>query len=733
MRRALFPVLALLAPISAVDAQVIASGEVDFTTWYEPVALTVTPQVPPITLPLTDEQLAAAGPVFGALEMDDPARAHLRAHAFVAVPWGRMDDVVEFYERVEASGWPVFVTSDSLLHLYHIQFDETLRAAEERFFLSDLTQLCAALKANTPAGMSPGRPVFQDLAEELARSYLDVALHLLAGDVSAEGAVGRELALIRAHQGFAESPLFGYQEDYSQYVPRGHYTRSPELERYFRAMMWLGRMTFLLKGDDPERGVTGALVDLETARAQTEAARLLVRLLPEVRLPDGRTAEEAWRRIYTVTAFFVGFSDDLTPADYRAIEERVTGMAFEAPEDETDFFRAQAARLRLPAIYSGTGQQGTPVSGEAELLRALAATQGLRLMGQRYVPDSEIMGRLVWPTVGVLPAGELGEPPFTAAETPQGFIRAFPRGLDVMSVLGSDHARAILELENDASYENYSAEAMRLREEFAGLSDQQWHRTLYWSWLHALRALFGPWGAGYPTFMQSDAWVDRALETALASWAALRHDTILYAKPSYTAVATAAMPGPEPLRVVGYVEPVPELYARLLATARMTRRGLESFGVLDRPAAMRLGALEQILARLLEISVHELENQELSAADHEFIRTFGRALENAVTEVDSEGLQTTIVADVHTDSNTQQVLEEGSGYLRALVVAHLNPQGRLVLGVGPLLTHHEFKQPIAHRLTDEAWRGMLQAGQAPPRAPWQTQSQPGGQVRTGGW
>jgi len=51
------------------------------------------------------------------------------------------------------------------------------------------------------------------------------------------------------HAAETEWPLFRYAEDFSQYVPRGHYTRSETLKKYFVGMMWFGRMTFLLKGD----------------------------------------------------------------------------------------------------------------------------------------------------------------------------------------------------------------------------------------------------------------------------------------------------------------------------------------------------------------------------------------------------------------------------------------------------------------------------------------------------
>ena len=38
--------------------------------------------------------------------------------------------------------------------------------------------------------------------------------------------------------------LEDYEEDFSQYKPRSYYAGNPLLESYFRAMMWMGRITF---------------------------------------------------------------------------------------------------------------------------------------------------------------------------------------------------------------------------------------------------------------------------------------------------------------------------------------------------------------------------------------------------------------------------------------------------------------------------------------------------------
>src|SRR5262249_57614755 len=60
----------------------------------------------------------------------------------------------------------------------------------------------------------------------------------------------------------------------------------------------------------------------------------------------------------------------------------------------------------------------------------------------------------------------------------------------------------------------------------------------------------------YPEAMRTRAWAMKTLNTQLASWAQLRHDTILYVKQSYTAGAECYYPA-------GYVEPVPHFWARL--------------------------------------------------------------------------------------------------------------------------------------------------------------------------
>ena len=225
-------------------------------------------------------------------------------------------------------------------------------------------------------------------------------------------------------------------------------------------------------------------------------------------------------------------------------------------------------------------------------------------------------------------------------------------------------------------------------------------------------------------FMQTKAWQDKELNTALASWSELRHDTILYVKQSYTMAELGAGPPPPP--VVGYVEPVPEFYARLFTLTKMTNKGLKSLVPQEELEKLKietaLNRFADILSRLLEISKKELENESLTEDEYYFIESFGSTSKGLIEtvsggDVDQDIYKTVLIADVHTEGNTKKVLEEGTGYIKTLVVAYKLPQGHILVGVGPVFSYYEFKQPMENRLTDEAWRKMLDT-QPPSEPKW---------------
>ena len=92
-------------------------------------------------------------------------------------------------------------------------------------------------------------------------------------------------------------------------------------------------------------------------------------------------------------------------------------------------------------------------------------------------------------------------------------------------------------------------------------------------------------------------------------------------------------------------------------------------------------------------------------------------VDGVIADVEDKAKKTTIVADVHTEANTRQVLEEGVGYVDLIVVAYKLPDGRILIGAGPVMSYYEFKQPMSDRLTDDAWRELLSTN-PPDRPEW---------------
>lgn len=680
---------------------------VSFSEFYQEPSYQIVPEATPYDLPLDPGQILHWEKLQYFANIDS-ASPLLRENGFAVLPSSTGEYFLPWYYRLRSLEIPIFVTTDTLLHLYHVQFDDTLKEIEEREFYGGLISMTRALlaEAQLQAASYEG-----DLAEAARRNvaFFAVAARLLEPTAeipsSVESLVGEELDLIDAHGGFVSSPIFVYEEDYSQYVPRGHYTRSETLERYFQAMMWYGRIGFLLRDSD--------ILPSPNARIQTLGACLIADALERVQTAEGNGAGDLWNRIYSVTCFYVGFADDLLPSNYREAVREVLGVSADLSaltgSETFTALRAYLANLRSPKIYGGTGNCTiVPPFDPSQIDECLEKSKGMRLMGQRYVPDSYMFQNLV--SADYLGSGA----PFTLVLSGAGrLMRGFPRGLDAMDILGSARAYEILAAEGDTEYKQYPEQRRKLIEEFATLTTADWNRNLYWGWLYTLKALFGSRGSGYPTFMQTEAWTDRNLSTALASWTELRHDTILYAKQSYTPRETS-VPDPVP----GYVEPEPEFFARLLALARMTRTGLDELDALDDAARTRMMAFESVLETLLGIVVKQLNGEALENWEGDYILNIDMHLAPVQQGIEEQGVKTTLVADVHTEANTSQVLEEAVGYTDLLVVVLPQPDGRLVAAAGPVFSYYEFKWPQASRLTDEAWRSMLLKGDAPSRPPW---------------
>ena len=176
------------------------------------------------------------------------ARAKLAEQGFVIVP----EEFRLFhhaYDEQFYAGTPVFVTTDAAYHAWHQVFDKTLRDLETRRLTPALATLLKGMRKHAVAQQDAlaGTELEDDAARVVDLLAVAAAeLGLKSGKLSRRAKA--EKALIDKHSDSTDSPILGTETDYSLFTPRGHYTRTKELTRYFMAMSVLGQHAFRLPG-----------------------------------------------------------------------------------------------------------------------------------------------------------------------------------------------------------------------------------------------------------------------------------------------------------------------------------------------------------------------------------------------------------------------------------------------------------------------------------------------------
>jgi len=682
---------------------------------YEEVPVNISPKIPAYSVSQNLSNVTNASD----FTFSDAAKNLLVKNAFVVKP-SYNNEFFPLYESNRYSHTPSFITTDSMVHNYHLMFDFLLKQLEEQKLAAELKQLNANMLSESLNQYNSLKGTEWENAAKRNVGFFAVGSKLLNSSVNipsiVANEVNQELALIEAHQGIEKSPVMNIgggqdtmidtpqgpqslealKEDYSQYIPRGHYDKTEELKAYFKSMMWYGRLTFRMKSDD-----------------EVKSALLITLAL------NKENNQNSWNKIYEPVNFFVGKSDDITYYQFKDLAEKVYGtnatiQSVSSDKNKLTSFINETKTLEPPQINS------MPIFNAAIQPDREKEIKGFRFMGQRFTIDAAIFQRLVTREVG--PKGE------SCANAPFSDGRMLPKGLDIPSAMGSDEALNILKAQGETQHACYPENMSKMQTYLSGLPTENWTQNLYWGWLYQLRPLLDEKGNGYPSFMQNTAWVRKELNTFLGSWSQLKHDTILYAKQVYAELGAG---GPEEKDDRGYVEPNPYVYARLASLLKMTNEGLDIRGLLTPSMKDNLGKMEQLAMSLKTISEKELNNEKLTDEEYELIRSFGGQLEHFWLEVNKDEPAfkessnqrdylnenpAAIVADVATDPNGQ-VLEEGTGKISEIYVV-VPIDGKLRIAKGGVYSYYEFTWPMSNRLTDKKWRELLNSGQAPALPSW---------------
>jgi hypothetical protein len=688
---------------------------------YEEVAVNVSPKVPAYSVSQNLNNVTNASD----FTFYDAEKNLLVKNAFVVKP-SHYNEFFPLYESNRYNYMPNFITTDSMLHNYHLMFDFLLKQLEEQKLEAELKQLNASMLSESLSQYNNLKGTEWENAAKRNVGFFAVGSKLLSPSVSipsiVANEVNQELALIEAHQGIEKSPVMNIdggqdtmidtpqgpqslealKEDYSQYIPRGHYDKTEQLKAYFKSMMWYGRLTFRMKNNDEIK--SALLITLALNKQNNQAS---------------------WNKIYEPVNFFVGKSDDITYYQFKDLAEKVYGanatiQTVSGDKNKFTSFVDETKILEPPQINSmPIFQASIQADREKEI-------KGFRFMGQRFTIDASIFQRLVYREVGdKTKSCQAFKPEETGCLSG---ARCLPKGLDIPATLGSNAAKNILNGMGETQYACYSENMSKMNNYVSGLNTEIWTQNLYWGWLYQLRPLLDVRQSGYPTFMQNAAWLRKDLNTFLGSWSELKHDTILYAKQVYAELGGSSE---EEKDDRGYVEPNPYVYARLASLLKMTNEGLEIRGLLTPSMKDNLSRMEKLAMLLKAISEKELNNEKLTDEEYEIIRSYGGQLEHFWLEVNKDEPAfkesssqrdylnenpAAIVADVATDPNGQ-VLEEGTGYIFEIYVV-VPVDGKLRIAKSGVYSYYEFTWPMSDRLTDKKWREMLNSGQAPELPSW---------------
>jgi len=608
--------------------------------------------------------------------LGDEAREKLARNNFV-VAYDSEAEFFDLYEFNRYAQYASFVTTDSMMHTYHLYFAMLQENTERNYLYGNIERLSKRMYDNCLAQYEELKGSEWEEASRLNTAYFAIACTLLETDIDipeeVKETVDEEIKKINASETVAVSEITGAMEDYTQYKPRGYYDGDELLERYFKAMMLFGHLNFAQKDETNNR-----------------CALLMTLAMDE-------EAYKEWDAVYEVTSFFVGASDDNGYYEYLPLIDEAYGQGISASDligDKKgwDRFDELTASLEAPAINSEIFADDEGKTDKNE------ESKGYRFMGQRFTLDAAILDKLIYGNV---------------KQADDGSKRMLPDALDVPAAMGSDMALSVIADEGLDRYPNYY-DQMDKAKAVVKKADEDGYRSksLYGGWLYTLNPILIKKGEGYPSFMTNDEWQKKSLESYLGSYTELKHDTVLYAKQ-----VMAEMGGGDDTVYDdrGYVEPEPELYDRLYTLTKNTSEGLDKLGVISNEDKEGLRLLGELAKSLRDISIKELNNESLSDDEYELIRGYGGSLEHFWKDtlknktdkeyIDSREFPMALVTDVATDPNGS-CLQLGIGGASTIYVI-FPIDGQLHIGRGGVFDFYQFEQPISDRMTDKEWRIKL--------------------------
>ena len=610
-------------------------------------------------------------------DFDSTLCQKLAEEGFAIVP-SNTSQLFHVYERNDYSDFPSFVTTDLYLQLYHLYIDCMLRELEEYQLLPLMTEYTQDMIDAMLAIIHNADNDDSETKRIAGRNlqFFRVALHLFTGKpINASYTTEKaEIEKCLKAENAKSEMLMDYMGEisfpYSLFRARGHYTRSDGLKRYFRGMMWLQTATMGL--------------DYETEVKQAVQMAYAMKLFKKTR--------QKYDKIDNLITLLMGKHDNLSLLQVITEVDKTDMSMDELLNDDKEI-------AKLTKELNEIGNKQTRIRPKFEK----TSHNKINVMPQRYQPDAEVLQEMV---------------DYDSNPTKRGV----PKGIDVMAAMGVTAAEQILK-EEKTDWKQLLPNLDKMKKR---MGEIDWSETTATQWMETLKVLTTGTDNKSPYFMQNPNWSKKDLNAALASWAELKHDAILYAKQPMGAECGGGENVPEPV-VKGYVEPNVKFWKKASELLENTAKLLKDQNMMTEKIEGVTERLREEVEFLLRVSEKELAGKILTDEEYDQISYIGATFENISLDllrmpnqnlynwVDIEGAdrKVALVADVYTanaDNNKNKaILFEAVGDADEIYVV-VEIGGYLYLTRGAVLSYREFVQPIDQpRLTDEEWQKQLES------------------------
>lgn len=618
-------------------------------------------------------------------EFDPKLYSMLGQNGFAIVP-AEHNQLFHVYEKNDYADFPSFVTTNLYLQLFHLYFDCVLRDVEEKHLDSLMIVFSSKMGAEMKTLTSSQNAEIK-AAAEYGQTWFAVASWLFSHDKAPTSTttlnvpeayktmVMEEITKsLEAENGYSDMLEYappGGMFAYSLFRPRGHYTRSKVCSRYFRGMMWLQTAHF--GTDKPAKMKQIALI----ANVFNQQPKI----------------KTIYDKVSEPITYLIGTPDNVTLIQVAELIKE-TNLPIEK------LLSSKKDMAKLTEAIEGIAKKQTHI----ELKKTHGSKYVVDIMPQRYQPDAEAL----------------------IATTDQNnpvSLRPCPKGLDWMAVMGLPCAERILmdELKEAQKWADFPKALTTARKK---VTNTPWEACMANQWTYTLQSL-GDTAQSLPYFMQTPQWQKKNLNTALASWAELKHDAILYAKQPM--LAECGDGGPEPPIVKGYVEPNVKFWEKAIALVTRMDKVLTTYGLQTEKAKDVYERIKDMAEFCRDISIKELNGGKITDEEYNQIEIIGSTVENISLELVSEDNQmlqgwsdvvstdkkVAVVADVFTAAGENVaiddmcVLYEGVGPAYEIYVV-VEIDGSLYLTRGSVFSYREFTRLISDpRMTDEEWQEEL--------------------------